>query len=57
MALLLWFRTKRLQYGEWLYWRKEAIKARRKRVGPSTAKTPGAGSAPINVAAAKRPPR
>ena len=28
--MVLWLRTKRLQYGEWLYWRRAAIKARRK---------------------------
>ena len=30
MPLVLWLRTKRLQYGEWLYWRRAAIRAKRK---------------------------
>ena len=56
MPLVLWLRTKRLQYGEWLYWRRAAIKARRKTNVEHPQHKPSADSATAKLAA-KRPPK
>ena len=56
MPLVLWLRTKRLQYGEWLYWRRAAIKARRKSGTERRQQKPSGESAGVKLEA-KQPPR